>query len=1096
MIVTHGGGFMQYLDGKTMVTHIIASNLTPKKAIEFKMYRIVKPAWIVDSIKAGKLLPWSSYRVLDAGIGQKVLGFDNGKVISQASAHITGYRDQTDASWYTEQFKGTRIPESSGRPQVSRESSAPSVADDEIFNVPEPPRAVELRQSSPPTLPIPERKDSALPIAGKLMPPPERPVPFMASNDDDLHALTSYQPIATTELALPTSKHTNLSDRNDPQVTDDRLSVKRPGEDFTIHAKRPKLTAEEHNSILLADPRIRKSTVVNPDFLEQFYRESRLHHLSTWKADLKSELQGMADRQSSSDKARRILPEGTRRYILHVDFDSFFAAVSLKKTPQYKEKPVVVAHGDGNAAEIASCNYPARKFGIKNGMWMKKALELCPELKVLPYDFPAYEESSRSFYEIIIATGGVVQSVSVDEALVDITSICIAEGGSDGLHKSEGSTEREQAKADAIAQGLRDEVKNRTGCAVSVGIGGNVLLAKLSLRKAKPAGQYQINPDKVLDFIGDFEVQDLPGVAHSIGGRLEELGIKYVRDVREVSKEKLISTLGPKTGEKMWEYARGIDRKQVGDVEIRKSVSAEVNWGVRFENHEQVDEFIENLCGELSRRLHKEKVKGKQLTLKVMKRSADSPLDPPKHLGHGKCDTFNKSVAFGVATNAKEILAKETLGMLKSLGFSPGELRGIGVQMTKLESMKDAFAKYPDGSQRRLQFKGDGHREAPNEVTGDPIQDIVTPRKQKDTLSRVSFGAAQLNDSSPSRKPLNTLGTQFILPTQVDLTVLSDLPEDIRSKLTRNTIQHIQPLKMDVSLAKNSLPMAHTALPNQSQIDPDIFNALPSDVQQEIMSFYKPGPSTAISKQGNKPLLPQSPRAKRIGPPLKKPPTTPTKTRGRPRKTDSRPIKNTTLTQSNFITSRRPRTAPTTNTPASSPNSKEPIKEPPPGIDASYLAALPPDLRAEVVEEQRRLARNKELNREIRMRRRPNPSAIPKVKQVLHLAPRTPRPTFTSRRLCVLSELRDAISEWVGEFKDEGPYVEDTDALGSYLARVVVEERDLDKAVKSVQWLIWLVEEELDDNVGGIEAWRAATDRVGLAVQEAVKQRGLGRVKL
>jgi hypothetical protein len=60
----------------------------------------------------------------------------------------------------------------------------------------------------------------------------------------------------------------------------------------------------------------------------------------------------------------------------------------------------------------------------------------------------------------------------------------------------------------------------------------------------------------------------------------------------------------------------------------------------------------------------------------------------------------------------------------------------------------------------------------------------------------------------------------------------------------------------------------------------------------------------------------------------------------------------------------------------------------------------------------------------------------------------------------------------------------------------VVEERDLDKAVKSVQWLIWLVEEELDDNVGGIEAWRAATDRVGLAVQEAVKQRGLGRVKL
>jgi DNA repair protein REV1 len=494
--------------------------------------------------------------------------------------------------------------------------------------------------------------------------------------------------------------------------------------------------------------------------------------------------------------------------------------------------------------------------------------------------------------------------------------------------------------------------------------------------------------------------------------------------------------------------------------------------------------------------LHKEKVKGEQLTLKVMKRSADAPLDPPKHLGHGKCDTFSKSVAFGVATNTQEILTKETLGMLRSLGFSPGELRGIGIQMTKLRPIKDEFAKGPDGSQKRLRFKGDAYMGA-NEITDDPIQDIVTPKKQKDTLGRVSFGAAQLNDSSPSRKPLNTLGTQFILPTQVDPTVLADLPEDIRSKLTRKRSQHMQPPAKNESMAKNSLPTGLTALPNQSQIDPDIFNALPSDVQQEIMSFYNLAPATtATSKQENQPLLPQTPRARRTGPPLKKALATPTKTRGRPRKTDTRPKNNATLTQSNFITSRQPRTAPTTNPSASSPNHKESITEAPHGIDAAYLAALPPDLRAEVVEEQRRLTRHKELNREIRMRRRPNPSAVPKVKQVLHLPPRTPRPTFTSRKLCVLSELRDAISEWVGEFKEEGPYVEDTDALGSYLARVVTEERDLDKAVKCVQWFIWLVEEDLDDTVERIESWRAATDRVGLAVQEAVKERGLGRVKL
>ncbi|KAI7644010.1 hypothetical protein KC318_g20853, partial [Hortaea werneckii] len=60
MIVQHGGGFVQYLD-------------------EFRKYRIVKPAWIVNSVNAGKLQPWDNYRVVDEGVGQKVLGFQSGQ---------------------------------------------------------------------------------------------------------------------------------------------------------------------------------------------------------------------------------------------------------------------------------------------------------------------------------------------------------------------------------------------------------------------------------------------------------------------------------------------------------------------------------------------------------------------------------------------------------------------------------------------------------------------------------------------------------------------------------------------------------------------------------------------------------------------------------------------------------------------------------------------------------------------------------------------------------------------------------------------------------------------------------------------------------
>ena len=78
-----------------------------------------------------------------------------------------------------------------------------------------------------------------------------------------------------------------------------------------------------------------------------------------------------------------------------------------------------------------------------------------------------------------------------------------------------------------------------------------------------------------------------------------------------------------------------------------------------------MDEFIESLCEELHKHLVNENVKGQQLHLKVMRRAVDAPLDPPKHLGHGKCDTFNKSTVLGVATNNKDVLCREAISIMR-----------------------------------------------------------------------------------------------------------------------------------------------------------------------------------------------------------------------------------------------------------------------------------------------------------------------------------------------------------------------------------------------------------------------------------------------
>ncbi|KAL8715974.1 MAG: hypothetical protein Q9220_000641 [cf. Caloplaca sp. 1 TL-2023] len=1098
LIVSYGGGFMQYLDGKTTVTHIIASNLTPKKKIEFQKYRIVKPAWVVDSVEAGRLLPWNAYRVVDEGVGQQILGLENGSVTSQISSQRTGYKDQTDTSWYTKQVQD--VAQSLDRQQP--------LLDGEKLASPETPPMYQDGTKREPT----ENSLNGAHDEGNTG--GQDPTEFRhlqsshhglngqenqeESCDDAQVKITASQIGGTVE-----EPSTALNDPSEQEESKHGIKEQSPLEPYTLqpgylpraHTDGDEscrtMSAEEHNALILTDPRVWKSTVANPGFLKQYYEESRLHHLSTWKAELKSQLQALAAEKTASQKIRDKRPAGARRYILHVDFDSFFAAVSLRKHPQYIDKPVVIAHGSGSGSEIASCNYPARTFGIKNGMWMKHAQKLCSDLKVLPYDFKAYESASRSFYEAMIATGGIVQSVSVDEALVDISFICTEAGGHGGKGIHEGSIWREQERADQLALGLRNQVKQLTDCHVSVGIGGNILLAKLALRKAKPAGQHHVKPEEVLDFVGAVAVQELPGVAHSIGGKLEEIGVKYVKDVRELTKERLINTLGPKTGEKIWEYSRGIDRVEVGEQAIRKSVSAEVNWGIRFVTQEQADEFVQSMCEELHRRLVTERVKGRQLTMKIMRRAADAPLDPPKHLGHGKCDTFNKSLVLGVPTNDKDILAREAVSIMHAWGFSPGELRGIGVQMTRLEPLKGSIENPVASSQKLLHFK------APILSGGSTVQKSVAesfespPKPQQPVAHPAATYATEISPSGNRRSQVNTLGSQFVVPSQIDEGVFAELPADIQAKLQSKPRPF--PLPDEDQTSDRSRPdspiLPHEILPSHSQLDQETLNALPEDVRAEVLTFYNRSPR----KPNAQTLLPQSPHKNRIINHAKKV-TTPTKKRpgllfrgkgyGK-----SNVASLSTLTQSNFVANRQADRA------AAGQKGVPPTDE---EVSSEFLAALPDDIRQEILDQQRRdrlkrkagldLGANQSKKRIVRKENQP-----PAGQRRLHLPKRPPKPTFTAQKISALPDLRDAMKSWVEEFQDEAPFTEDVDALIGYLKKVVQEERDMSKAVAVVKWLKWLMT-GLDRSSASTSGWDAVIAKVGKGVQEAIKERGLGRV--
>ena len=1049
-IVEHGGGFLQYLDSKTMATHIIASTLPPKKSVEFNRYRIVKPAWITDSVEGGKLMPWNDYRVLDEGPRQKVLKFGGSAGLTQSTpTPRKGYREQTDKSYYTAQFNSpAAVSPSQDWSQTVQKVNENSPTEAAV-------KTKQLRKDE-----IEDFSDEDFELPGEL----ETLLDGRNTNTEN--------PKATSPSQV---KHADAERESGPKAE--------PGT--------KDMTSEEHNAWLLSDPRLRESSCANPDFLNKFYSTSRLHHLSTWKAELKSSMQRLAAEKGLAVKTFKSKP-GSRRYILHVDFDSFFCAVSLKKNPEFIELPTVVAHGTGSGSEIASCNYVARKFGVKNGMWMKRALDLCPDIKVLPYDFPAYEEASRIFYESIMNIGGVVQSVSIDEALVDATAVVLNATGSQGMGIDEGSTWREQEKVNGIAQRLRDTIKEKTGCHVSVGIGGNILQAKVALRRAKPAGQFQLRPEDVLDVIGELTVEQLPGVAYSLSGKLEELGVKFVKDIRDISKERLVSALGPKTGERLAEYARGIDKTEVGVQPPRKSVSAEVNWGIRFISQAEAEEFVVNLCKELERRLLNEQVKGRHLTMKIMRRSLDAPLDPAKHLGHGRCDTFNKSATFGISTHNYETIGKEAVSILRSFKFSPGDLRGLGVQMTKLEPIKGNSAT-SESSQKKLTFAAFGGPgsakkkaitdqiddiESPTkpksprsfEAKDDPIaDDPLTPRKPKHHPAMALAKAAEKD--SKAQSPLNVSGTQFIMPSNADPRVIAELPNDIRSKLMNQKAKGSTSTSRSASPftpVRSESPITADVLP--SQVDAEVFNALPDDMKAEILSTYGRRPEQiAIHK---------SPSKRHLSPQKKQ--TTPTKRggiKGLMNKAQRQRDAEAGVVQTNFMGMKKEQ-----------PGAIEvEIEE----LDPEFLAELPDGVSKEVIADRRRQKHAQRSGLDAPVRRQQNDlnDAFVGGQQRINFPTPPPKISFATSGATSTQEIKDLLSAWHTETRGDGPHRGDVEVLEKYLARVVEEERDMNKASTLVKWLNVLVNQGTPDGPG-LVAWKQSLESVKEAVQEAAKRRG------
>ncbi|KAG5339750.1 hypothetical protein C0989_003867 [Termitomyces sp. Mn162] len=776
LIVKHGGIFQPYLDKKSIVTHIVTCSLTGAKMREFKHMKVVRPEWLVESAKGGLLLPWKDFIFSPSERSEKI----QGSKVKQP---------------------GLLDPSMSFTTTLSR---------DLVQSVPPPTTPMKQKSQAQSEVTTPIRKRPLLPPAlsrkddRSISRPPQ---PLNGGQNDKTHILPLKQlqvPLsnATTSLALPPN----------PLVLNTIAGASKPVKGNYTKNEVPSYAGHKSNPLaerVMADPEWRKAhTSAASDFIEGYYKNSRLHHLSMWKAELRNLVQEAQERAETVGAAQlvgRIDSELIReptgavddlsmrgaelvkhqrkgkgkekalddRVIMHCDFDCFFVSAGLTTRPQLKGKPVVVCHSQGDqggassTSEIASASYEARSFGLRNGMSLRQARELCPGVITIPYEFERYKKLSLKFYTILMKHADDLQAVSVDEALIDVSSVVLQ------LRANSSQDDEAVDPAKDFAEMIRALVRQATGCEVSIGISHNILLARLATRRAKPAGSYHLVPEEVQDFLAPLSITDLHGFGSSAKQKAQEkLGVTMLGELMDKSKAILCDALGKSTGETLYNALRGIDEKKLESDKPRKSVSCDINYGIRFENGEQAEAFIYQMSKEVAKRLDDIGMVGRSITLKIMKRDPTAPVEPPKFLGHGACDLYNKQITLigpgGRATSDERVIGEHAYRILRSFNFDPKELRGIGIQIQKLEkpssggTIQQGMLPFRRVPSPRKTARSPPSVAPPDIVLHPPLDDFQEPMHQE----------APTKDNSD-------------LPnlSQVDMAVLNALPDDVRNEL-------------------------------------------------------------------------------------------------------------------------------------------------------------------------------------------------------------------------------------------------------------------------------------------------------------------------
>ena len=288
------------------------------------------------------------------------------------------------------------------------------------------------------------------------------------------------------------------------------------------------------------------------------------------------------------------------RVIFHIDMDAFFSSIEQLSNPSLKGKPVIVCGDPNSRSVVATASYEARLFGLKSGMPVGRARQLCPHGIYVSGNPKKYVYTSVQILGVLRQYTSRVEPFSVDEAFLEFEDI-----GFSGAPK--------------VARKIMQRIHKEFGLTCSIGIGPNKIVAKMASELNKPNGLTVIEEGRFLDFLGNKDVTALWGIGEKTTVKLKNLGIRKVRDLALFPEPTLRKLFG-EYGMYLKMTANGMDDSPVipyyQGIEP-KSIGHERTLPIDTDDRDCLMSTLLRLCEQVSRRMRKDGYVGDTVTVKI-----------------------------------------------------------------------------------------------------------------------------------------------------------------------------------------------------------------------------------------------------------------------------------------------------------------------------------------------------------------------------------------------------------------------------------------------------------------------------------------------